>query len=94
MCLTMGVQNIMDADEVVAMFCGVHKAKALKCAVEDAISQMCPVSVLQIHPRAAFVADQLACRKLTVSTVDYFKGLMQTNAMLMEKEFDFDLASN
>ena len=48
---------------------GANKAMALQKAVEGAISHMCTVTCLQMHPRAVIVADEDATLELQVKTV-------------------------
>lgn len=70
--LTVGVGTILDAKEVLILVNGYNKARALKHAVEGAVSQMWTVSALQLHPKAIFVCDYDACSELKVSTYKYF----------------------
>ena len=86
MSLTMGMSTLRGARELVAMFTGVAKAQALFHAIERPVSHMCPVSILQMHPRACFVADQAACSELQHRTYKYFEGLTRTHASLYEGE--------
>lgn len=48
-CLTAGVGTIMDAKEVLAVFSGIDKARALEHCIEDPINHMFPLSILQKH---------------------------------------------
>ena len=50
---------------------GDNKADAVAAMVEGPISAMCPGSILQMHPNAIIVVDEVAAAKLTLS--DYFK---------------------
>ena len=77
-CLTMGMQTIMDAREVICVFCGVRKAPALERAIEQGINHMFPVSILQRHPRSCFICDEDATMELKMKTVHYFQGLQET----------------
>jgi len=73
--LTVGVGTIMDAREVVIVVSGHNKAQALRQAVEGGVSQMCPLSCLQMHRRAIIVCDEAATDELKEGTVRYFKGM-------------------
>jgi len=73
--LTVGIGTIMDADEVLILVSGAAKAQALGAAVEGGVSHMCPISVLQMHPKAVIVADEAAVQELKVTTVNYFNSI-------------------
>lgn len=76
--LTVGVQTIMDACEVVIIVSGFQKARALQHVVEGGVNHMWTLSALQNHPNAIIVCDEKATWELKVGTVNYFKEL--TNA--------------
>lgn len=73
--LTVGVGTVMDAREVMILANGHNKARALAAAIEGPVSQMCTVSVLQLHPHGIIVCDDAACDELTYGTVKYFKDI-------------------
>jgi glucosamine-6-phosphate deaminase len=77
--LTVGVGTIMDAREILILVSGREKAGALKEVVEGAISHWCPLSCLQMHPRAIIVCDEAAAEDLRVGTVKYFKDIEGKN---------------
>ncbi|MBR2273600.1 MAG: glucosamine-6-phosphate deaminase [Alphaproteobacteria bacterium] len=70
--LTVGLQTLMDAREVLILATGKQKAAALKLGIEGAISHACPLSVLQQHPHAIILCDEEAASLLEKSTIDYF----------------------
>jgi glucosamine-6-phosphate isomerase len=82
MALTVGVQTVMDAREVIVIITGAHKAIALSKCIEEGISHMWTVSCIQMHPRAMIVVDNDATLELRVKTVNYFKGLEDTMTKL------------
>ena len=55
--LTVGIGTVMDAREVLIIASGRQKAHAIQAAVEGAVSQWCPLSCLQMHPRGIIVCD-------------------------------------
>ncbi len=57
------------------MMSGAAKAIALAHAIEEPISQMWPVSILQMHQNAIIVCDESAIGELKVKTVNYFKDI-------------------
>ena len=69
----------MDAQEVLIIVNGHHKARALKHAVEGSVTQMWTISVLQLHPRGIIVCDEAATSELTVGTYKYFKDIESAN---------------
>jgi len=73
--LTVGVGTVMDAREVLVIITGYNKARALREAVEGAISHMWTVSMLQMHQKCIFVCDEAATMELQVETVKYFNNL-------------------
>ena len=70
--LTVGVGTIMDAREVLILVSGRSKARALQAAVEGGISHWCPLSCLQMHPKAIIACDEEATEELKAGTVRYF----------------------
>jgi glucosamine-6-phosphate deaminase len=69
MALTVGVQTVMDAREVIIIITGSHKALALQKCIEGGINHMWTLSSLQMHPHAMIVADDDATLELQVKTV-------------------------
>lgn len=77
--LTVGVGTVMKAKEVLIVCNGHNKARALKHAVEEGISQMWTISALQLHPHAIIVCDETATDELKVGTYKYFKDIEKNN---------------
>jgi glucosamine-6-phosphate deaminase len=77
--LTVGIQTVMDADEVMIIVNGYKKARALRQAVEGSISHIWTVSALQLHPNGIIVCDDEATAELMVGTVKYFKDIESAN---------------
>lgn len=75
MALTVGVATVMDAKEVLILANGFGKARALKEAVEGAVSQSWPITALQTHPHGIIVCDDAATYELKVGTYRYFKDI-------------------
>lgn len=70
--LTVGVGTILDAEEVMILITGQHKAHALKAAVEGSVNHLWTISALQLHPKSIIVCDKPATMELKVKTVKYF----------------------
>ncbi|KAK4134763.1 glucosamine-6-phosphate isomerase [Trichocladium antarcticum] len=77
MALTVGVQTVLEAREVVAVVVGARKAPALQRCVEQAVNHMWTLSALQLHPHPMLVCDEDATLELRVKTVKYFKNIEQ-----------------
>jgi glucosamine-6-phosphate deaminase len=77
MALTVGVQTIMEAREVIVAVTGAHKALALQRCIESGVSHMWTLSALQMHAHPLIVCDDDATLELQVKTVKYFKTLEQ-----------------
>jgi glucosamine-6-phosphate deaminase len=73
--LTIGIATMMDAEEVMIMATGEHKAEAVKQAIEGNITHVWPISVLQQHPHGIIACDETATAKLERETVGYFKEI-------------------
>jgi glucosamine-6-phosphate deaminase len=73
--LTVGVQTVLDSEEVVVIVNGYKKAIALQKVVEEGINHMWTLSALQNHNRGIIVCDEEATLELKVKTVKYYKGL-------------------
>lgn len=69
MALTVGVQTVLDAKEVVAIALGARKAVALQKCVEGGVNHMWTLSTLQLHRHSMIVADEDATQELQVKTV-------------------------
>lgn len=77
--LTVGVATVLDANEVLILVNGHHKARALHHAVEGAVTQMWTISALQLHRKGIIVCDYDACAELKVGTYKYFLDIEHDN---------------
>ncbi|KAF2097901.1 hypothetical protein NA57DRAFT_40889, partial [Rhizodiscina lignyota] len=80
MALTVGVQTVLDAREVVIIITGTHKALALQKTIECGVNHMWTLSSLQMHQHALIVVDEDATMELQVKTVKYFKSIERVAA--------------
>jgi glucosamine-6-phosphate deaminase len=69
MALTVGVQTVLDAREVIIIITGAHKALALQRCIEGGVNHMWTLSSLQMHPHPMIVVDEDATLELQVKTV-------------------------
>lgn len=77
--LTIGIGTLLDAEEVMILVTGHHKAQALQVAVEGNINHIWTISCLQLHAKALIVCDEAATMELKVKTVQYFRDLEAEN---------------
>ncbi|KAG5967985.1 Glucosamine-6-phosphate isomerase 1 [Claviceps arundinis] len=73
--LTVGVQTVLEAREVVVIILGPRKASALQRCIEQGVNHMWTLSSLQLHPHPMIVVDEDATLELQVKTVKYFKSI-------------------
>lgn len=69
MALTVGVQTILEAREIVALIVGARKSPALQRCIEQGVNHMWTLSSLQLHPHPMIVCDEDATLELQVKTV-------------------------
>ncbi len=62
--ITMGLGTIMEAKEILLLASGEYKANAIAKAIEGPVSSSVPASILQHHPRVAFIVDEDAGKLL------------------------------
>ena len=93
--VTMGVATIMDADEIVLVATGEHKAPIVRRAIEGEISADVAATFLQEHPDATFFIDQAAASELTrikipwlIRPVDWDEDLSLRAVVWLAKEVD------
>ncbi|KAL2187348.1 glucosamine-6-phosphate isomerase [Thermothelomyces heterothallicus CBS 203.75] len=77
MALTVGVQTVLEAREIVVLALGARKAIALQRCVEQGVNHMWTLSAVQLHPHSMIVCDEDATLELQVKTVKYFKDIEQ-----------------
>ncbi len=77
--LTVGIQTIMSAREVVVVVSGHSKARAVRHAIEEPINHVWTISILQTHPKGMIVCDEDATDELKHGTYKYFKYIEQDN---------------
>jgi glucosamine-6-phosphate deaminase len=77
MALTVGVQTVLEAREVVVVVVGARKAIALQRCVERGVDHMWTLSALQLHPHPMIVCDEDATLELRVKTVKVIATLQR-----------------
>lgn len=74
--LTVGVQTVLNSNEVLIVVNGYKKARALQNVVEEGMNHMWTLSALQAHPNSTIICDEDATMELKVGTVKYFRESM------------------
>lgn len=62
--LTMGIETILRAREILLVAVGREKAAAVAAALFDRVTSRCPASLLTLHPRLTVVLDPKAASHL------------------------------
>jgi glucosamine-6-phosphate deaminase len=75
--LTIGIETMMQAEEVLILASGSQKAKAVSKAIEGAVTHVWPISVLQMHTHAVIACDNHAAAQLSAETLNYFQEIEQ-----------------
>lgn len=75
MALTVGVQTVLEAREVVVIILGQRKSLALQKCIEEGVNHMWTLSSLQLHPHPMIVVDEDATAELKVKTVKVRKKM-------------------
>jgi len=82
MALTVGIQTILDAREVVIIITGSHKSLALQQCVENGVNHMWTLSSLQLHQHPLLVVDDAACNELKYKTIKYFREIEEVSSSI------------
>lgn len=62
--ITLGINQIMEANVVIVIANGSHKAQIVREALQGEVTNRVPASILQNHPNCYFVLDQTAASNL------------------------------
>lgn len=63
--VSMGMETIMEAREIILLASGEGKADAVAKSIEGPVTTEVPASVLQRHPNCTFITDEASASKLT-----------------------------
>ncbi|MEN9946425.1 MAG: hypothetical protein RLZZ293_811 [Pseudomonadota bacterium] len=83
--LTIGIDTIMQAQEVVILAKGLAKAPAVCHAIEGSVSSMCPITALQFHRKALILCNEEAAYELKLKTIKYFTTMQDEYSALEDK---------
>src|SRR5207245_11651298 len=62
--LTMGIETILSARQILLVATGKRKAGAVRAALEGPVTPACPASFLSLHPRLKVLLDRTAASSL------------------------------
>jgi len=82
---TVGLSSIMDADQVILMAWGEHKAGILKKVIEHKADDNVPASLLQLHKNARVVLDVSAAQLLTRLSQPWLVGSCDWTSQLIRR---------
>jgi len=80
--ITVGIQTILEAKEVLVVATGRAKSSALKQCIEGCMSSAYTCTAVQSHPMAVVVADEPATDDLMVKTANYYKNIQNSIGMM------------
>ncbi len=83
--ITMGIQTILEASEIVMLAFGDAKAEAIKGCVEGPLTSVCPASALQMHPRCKVIIDEAAAKRLQYQS--YYREVYEKKPSWQKAEF-------
>jgi len=63
--LTMGIETILSAREILLVATGKRKARAVRAALEGPVTPACPASFLSLHARLTVLLDKAAASSLS-----------------------------
>lgn len=75
--LTVGLQTVFSAKQVIIMASGINKSVAIKECLEGPVSSQYTCTVFQNHPKTIVICDELASREIKHKTYLYYKHLQQ-----------------
>lgn len=73
--VTMGLGTILEANEILLVAMGAHKAEAIAAAISGPISIMCPASALRRHPRVRIICDEAAASQIEGRVASRIRGI-------------------
>jgi glucosamine-6-phosphate deaminase len=81
--ITMGVETIFEAREILILATGEHKAEIVRRAVEGEVDHEVAATFLQRHPNTTFYLDRAAAAALTRQATPWLLGPVEWNQNLV-----------
>jgi glucosamine-6-phosphate deaminase len=85
MAITMGIDTIMKAKQIILMAWGEDKAEVIQKIVEGNVTEQTPASILQEHPEIEVVTDETAASCLTRYEAPWVVGPCEWSSKLIRK---------
>lgn len=85
MAITMGIDTVMKAQQIILMAWGEDKADVIQQIVEGDVTEQIPASIFQEHPDAEIVVDSVAASKLTRCEAPWVVGPCEWSRKLIRK---------
>jgi glucosamine-6-phosphate deaminase len=83
--ITMGVETILNAREIILISTGEHKSKIIRRAVEGEVSHEVAATYLQDHPNTTFYVDASSAGELTRVKTPWLLRQVEWTAPLIER---------
>lgn len=83
--ISMGVGSILDADEIILMAWGKHKAQVIARTIEGEVSNKVPATFLQNHDNTAVILDEAASTELTRKKTPWLVKVCKWDDRLIKK---------
>jgi glucosamine-6-phosphate deaminase len=83
--ITVGIQAILKAKQIVLLAWGSRKAHIIRKSVEGSITEYVPASFLQEHPNCSFVIDEGASQELTRNKSPWLCGEIEWTEQQIRK---------
>ena len=85
MAITMGLDTVMKAKQIILMAWGEDKAEVVQQIVEGEVTEQIPASILQEHTDIEVVVDEVAAEKLTRCEAPWIVGPCEWSRKLIRK---------
>src|SRR6185369_4143224 len=86
MAITMGINTILKAKQILLLAWGSSKAEVIQKAAEGQVTEQVPASLLQQHPDCRFIVDKDAAAELTRNKSPWLTGEIEWTPKMIKKE--------
>lgn len=83
--ITVGINTILKAKQIILLAWGQVKAPVVQKAVEENVTEMIPASMLQLHNDCLFVLDEAASSELTRFKSPWLTGYIEWTPKMIKK---------
>jgi len=85
MAITMGINTILKAKQILLLAWGSSKAEVIQKAAEGQVTEQVPASLLQQHPDCRFIVDKDAAAELTRNKSPWLTGEIEWTPKMIKK---------